>query len=563
MSLTQRGLEAVGRMLSHKHDITVKCEGTECKTDGRTIYLPALPGKITSDRLLHMIRSYLDHEVAHLTGDSDFGVLEEFVKQNGEAGRHLFNTLEDLRVEQGLADEYAGCDFNLKYGAQEAKKELEKAVREEGAQHDELSQFCLEAYYRGKGQSGPSFVESQTRQDIAQFKDELGSLSLDCPSSQSLVPLATRMIQKFRESNPDFQDPPPPPGGGDGDGDKGDGEGQNGAGGGQGGNRGGRGASDALAQAIAEEYKKHPPIDEISGQAACAHAECLEHADYKHTKSNTAWFNTIERAGGPIRQQIAMLLQSEAKVWWRRGLTSGCVDPARVADLAAGTNDRVFRRRKLHTARNTACYLLVDGSGSMSGRRMEQAMDAAAVFCCTIDAAGHKSSVGMFTSEGGSPIEQHLMSKGLTREQAHEVMRSGHAAAHTLVFRLKKWNENAIRALPTMCHARGYSGGGTPMAEAITVAGHDLLAREEDRKVMIVMCDGHPASIEHTKFAINSLEKNFGVEVAIVGIAGMDPSRCHPRGAQGCAVSNGLNDLSLKVMTRLKTALKLGASSAA
>ena len=55
-------LEKVGRVLSDRYGIRVVCEGQVCRTDGKTIRLPALPDDIP-DELRDTIRGYLDHEI--------------------------------------------------------------------------------------------------------------------------------------------------------------------------------------------------------------------------------------------------------------------------------------------------------------------------------------------------------------------------------------------------------------------------------------------------------------------------------------------------------------------
>ena len=105
------GLEAVfekvGRSLADKFGIRLLCRGDRCATDGKTIYLPALPEEIPKDLYL-ALRGYLDHEVAHVAFASNTSVLREFEAKWGKTGGFLLNLLEDVRVEAARRRKYPG-----------------------------------------------------------------------------------------------------------------------------------------------------------------------------------------------------------------------------------------------------------------------------------------------------------------------------------------------------------------------------------------------------------------------------------------------------------------------
>ena len=63
-------LEKVGRVISDRYGIRVVCQGNRCCTDGKVIYLPALPDSVPPE-LMGAIRAFLDHEVGHIVGASD------------------------------------------------------------------------------------------------------------------------------------------------------------------------------------------------------------------------------------------------------------------------------------------------------------------------------------------------------------------------------------------------------------------------------------------------------------------------------------------------------------
>ena len=93
--------QALGRQLG----VNVVIGGAGAGTDGRTIYLPALPAEGEAQAIL--AHGFIDHEAAHLRY-TDFTVQ----KPDGLAGA-LTNLLEDIRIEQALGAEYPGSRRNL------------------------------------------------------------------------------------------------------------------------------------------------------------------------------------------------------------------------------------------------------------------------------------------------------------------------------------------------------------------------------------------------------------------------------------------------------------------
>ena len=105
-------LERVGRILSRKYDITVRCKGNECKTDGRTIWLPSLPENIP-EKTWRLIQGELDHETAHIRFSDFNGRMKDFRQKWGNFGFDLLNIIEDVRVNFAMQKEYPGSRENI------------------------------------------------------------------------------------------------------------------------------------------------------------------------------------------------------------------------------------------------------------------------------------------------------------------------------------------------------------------------------------------------------------------------------------------------------------------
>jgi cobalamin biosynthesis protein CobT len=104
-----RSLPLVASVLGRKYGVQVEMGGADAYTDGKTIHLPALPSEV-SDTLLAMVRGYLDHEAAHVR-ETDFLALEQ--ARLSPLEMHVWNTLEDFRVEHKLAAIFPGCRQNF------------------------------------------------------------------------------------------------------------------------------------------------------------------------------------------------------------------------------------------------------------------------------------------------------------------------------------------------------------------------------------------------------------------------------------------------------------------
>lgn len=102
-------LPLLATVLGKKYGVKVIIEGDQACTDGKTIYLPALPNQ-ADDVLLGLLRGYCDHESAHIRA-TDFDVLK--APKLSPLAKHITNIFEDWRVENELAKYYPGSRKNF------------------------------------------------------------------------------------------------------------------------------------------------------------------------------------------------------------------------------------------------------------------------------------------------------------------------------------------------------------------------------------------------------------------------------------------------------------------
>ena len=162
-------------------------------------------------------------------------------------------------------------------------------------------------------------------------------------------------------------------------------------------------------------------------------------------------------------------------------LDSGSVDPSRIYGLAMGDTD-IFRRIGQDKKFNGCVYLLVDNSGSMAGNKRLEACQAAAVI-----EEGFKGII---------PIK--IVAFDTNGQIIHEV--------------IKGWDESQKLNCCWNFAQHGRSGCGNDDAKDILIAQRELLSRHEEKKLLIVLSDGAPSSVEQTRVAIAETRKK-GINV--------------------------------------------------
>ena len=157
-------------------------------------------------------------------------------------------------------------------------------------------------------------------------------------------------------------------------------------------------------------------------------------------------------------------------------LDSGSIDPSRIYGLAFGETD-VFRKVGNDKKFNGCVYILVDNSGSMAGNKRTEAAKAAAVI-----EEGFKGII---------PIK--IVAFDTCGPVIHEV--------------IKGWDESQKLNCCWNLAKHSRSGAGNDDAKDILIAQRELLSRPEEKKLLIVLSDGAPSSIEQTKQAIAATRK--------------------------------------------------------
>ena len=106
-----KALPLLASVLGRKYGVEVRIGGDQAFTNGNIIQLPSLPLD-GDENVIGLLRGYLDHEAAHIRA-TDFDALSTASVTPLE--KHIWNMLEDHRVENVLSGIYPGCRENFQW----------------------------------------------------------------------------------------------------------------------------------------------------------------------------------------------------------------------------------------------------------------------------------------------------------------------------------------------------------------------------------------------------------------------------------------------------------------
>jgi cobaltochelatase CobT len=221
---------------------------------------------------------------------------------------------------------------------------------------------------------------------------------------------------------------------------------------------------------------------------------------------------------------------------WEFDLEEGILDAARLSRIVTNpVYPLSYKREKETDFRDTVVTLLIDNSGSMRGRPITVAAMSADILARTLERCGVKVEILGFTTrawKGGQSREQWIgagktPNPGRLNDLRHIVYKSADAP----------WRR-ARRSLGLMLREgilkENIDG------EALLWAHNRLLARNEQRRILMVISDGAPVDDstlsvnpgnyleKHLRQVIEEIERHSPVELTAIGI-GHDVTRYYRR----------------------------------
>jgi cobaltochelatase CobT len=232
-------------------------------------------------------------------------------------------------------------------------------------------------------------------------------------------------------------------------------------------------------------------------------------------------------------QRRLMAKQNRA---WEFDLEEGALDPARLPRIVIDPFQPLsFKREKDTNFRDTVVTLLIDNSGSMRGRPITVAATCADILARTLERCGVKVEILGFTTrawKGGQSREAWLQAgkpanPGRLNDLRHIVYKSADAP-------WRRARKNLGLMMREGLLKENIDG------EALDWAHKRLLARTEQRRILMMISDGAPVDDstlsvnpgnyleKHLRWVINEIETRSPVELIAIGI-GHDVTRYYRR----------------------------------
>ena len=568
-----RSLPLVASVLGRKYGVKVEIGGTDAYTDGTVIRLPSLPGDVP-DTLLAMARGYLDHEAGHVR-DTDFQVLQAASLTAIE--KHVWNTLEDYRVEHKLASIFPGCRQNFDwliahiFGTEVQDEPAQPAaiilnwlllevrswdVQALSSKRDILAGQVDMSFpgVRPKVEHVLKLVRTRCRstQDAIDFAREIVRvLDLYASSTDKPVPPDQDEAQdagcepdeqsangrnEQNDTGPQDEDSAQAECGGESQQDEApdDGDGHD-----------GRDGSDDAVSASSTGNENHDQAREHVRNLIGAGEDALPQslgdilADALQSTSRQSQDGAVTVAiptpknAGPLTEadilearQASMALRTrlqgllQTKILARASSgRRGRLDTGQLNRLAV-SDPRLFRTKAERTGIDTAVHILLDCSGSMV-RRIRLA-------CCSCYAVA-------------SALEASKINVAVTAFPSSQLPNGSYSTVSTVITHGQKVHASLDLA----------PAGGTPMGEALWWVMQNMLPLSERRKLILVVTDGEPDSLECATQAIEQGEKAgfeiYGIGITSPGINVLLPGRS--------AVVNSMAELAPAMFALLEGAI--------
>jgi cobalamin biosynthesis protein CobT len=529
-----KALPLVASALGRKYGVRVIIGAEKAASDGRDIFLPALPMD-SPPELVSLARGYLDHEAAHIR-ETDFSLLKKSGLNPLE--KHIWNMIEDYRVEKALGEAYPGCRENFqwlirKFFDADQTDDDEAAEAAEAAPDLDILNWMLLTLRSW------AVPELQTRVEVLaeslsssapgltdKIQPVLEEIKLNRLGPDMSIAYARRIVQLLadldnladldKSDNRDNRDKEP-----DGQEESGSDNSLD--------KEAGWSADDRETGQDAEQ-----PASPVGGSACGSEEESLKTA--RTVKSLLARTNgelpssfdkTLEEALNAARSksgdkllsvaelvpgilpplppsslqkakkatlglagQLQNLLQGAVLKRDNPGL-SGRLNTNGLHRLYAG-NPRVFRKNCLRTGLNTAVHLLIDVSGSM------------------LDKISLVSQIAYSVCKALSGIPG--VNLGATVFPGVPVKNAGHPQGNLItVTSILKHGQPFHKNFRLDAH------GSTPMGEAVWWVLQEMALLRESRKIVFILTDGEPDSPANAEIALNEARRS-GLEMYGLGL---------------------------------------------
>lgn len=590
-------MRTTSAIFGRKHDIQVTFKGDRAYTDGKVINLPSLPpSKTLTTNQVRAMRGYVDHEAGHIR-HSDMPRVMEFydrcLNNDKAALKDIHNCLEDHWMEARVMEEYAGAQVNLKTLNELMADTQQKAQDKGGVPSTDWSTFNHQSVCGGISTVGYENNSGEKMKKLiddipVEFQDHVRGWvehAVKCENTEEVITLA-KSVYKLLEENPSASDSKPEDfdpqsgegmdegenseeykqaqaQGKEGEGnpfDSTEGKGKKADGKGKDGepawakvdtdealnSEAGDGASGSIGRCDGDqqgeytvgttekdvEYKRGIELPPFADRGLKDIVNSTDVSGYDNTKAG------IRGEIMTMKNKLKRALLAKKQRDWDPGREVGRLDSKRMVAAYNGSKS-VFKQRIDREEEDTVVTILVDLSGSMYGGKDEVARDCVVALSECLSGSEIKFNVVGFCNKRNSGSGYNYF-----RVEALDTVFFKDFDTPLRVAR------GAINQIPEAV------GGNNSDYDFITNAINDLSKRHEERKVLLVLSDGHPAHagngahfavMRHCKNAATKDAKKAGVECIGIGICDSAVKEIYP----DHVVVHNVNDLAATVFHKL------------
>ncbi len=579
-------LERLARTLTEQFGVQVVCQGDNAWTDGRQIVLPSVPDPLNED-LEKCLVGYLDHEMGHVAF-SDFRVAEQFMKKHpGFEGmlnvvedalierramerwpgvrRNLDMMFRQIRgriaqlIQQrdpfdrfctavylklshhgdlmGLETELAGYDDLLarfpQIGNTREAGELGEQILQRWQQRAAQRQHRRQPDQTGQSGKGVNGQPGSPPQSSGQDGQGTGQ-GAGQPGAGTEARKQDASSQTDGTSQPDSAKGNKATAGTSGGNDSSSGRSAPGASAeradgpdssvptpSQGSGSGGLGRSligEALVEAINQAIQRVDSSRQY--RVFTKEHDCIAVVPTAPDNDVRALLENGKDVVRRLRRGLTNALRSAEKRWWREDQLRGSLSPRALHRLCMDRSGLdVFRTRCVVQGQSTAVSILLDASGSMTTRKMEVARSAVRVLLEAL--ADLKIAAEALTFTTGNEVNTTQISQ-LSGQDASKLRERYARLANLEIGLICRFGEPVKAALRRLPGVRG--SGLTPLGEAMQIAAGRLIARPENRRILLVLTDGKAgcegcgeAAMNHARHVAGRIARA-GIEPVGVGI---------------------------------------------
>jgi len=556
--LTETTVERTARLLSQQFGINVVWRPGECKTDGNTIYLPTLPPD-APDELLEAIHGFLDHETGHVLF-TDFKALRARNPVPTQTQFHCINVIEDIRIESAICGIFPGSAANLRA----SNDWLMPLIAKNWNSVKQFMRACATyGNYISYGDETDFWnaVDPKTRQLVADCVQAVGPHS-KITSTDLAIDAGLRMYEVIKEFAEEEEE--------------------------ENKKREEQKRKNAATMAsggtpVKVTLVSKEQLGEMLGQTAAAMV--VEHgrgkrsagaSGYQHGLTGDNTYIVYSTAGdtvasipdnnlsmngrrlntlrdeareltGVIRIRLVNSLRAQSRRRWVGGKEEGKIDARRLHHAIMGTSNDVYKQLSDKIHLDTAVCMAIDHSGSMDGRKLELAGEAAIVMGDALNTLRVPFAVYGYSTE--SPKQSPPDSSPYAR-WSHLWIRYYRDFGES-------WEKGAVRLAGSQRNVRN----NTLDAESVKHGVRRLLARKEKRKILFVLNDGMPypgyghlGRCQQHLHAVVASAAAAGVEVVAFGIQDSAVKQYYPNSV----VIQKLDDLAKEPLKVLDGMLRKG-----